>query len=161
MAIKVKNNSKRLMSEIWDLKRHNRDLLMLLLFLRDLYEGLYLGDIIITHIYRTPEEQRDIYKDTERYKLKPFTSPHQYYQAVDISCNIVESRALRTCLHLFKQYKQVSKNDAASFSVFHINDLFNKTNYYKYTAKRHDVGRGDHIHIQYLKEVKGEENKDK
>lgn len=92
--------------------------------------------IVITMIYRTKEEQDDIYAGTERrgrkYDEKPWKSPHQFYHAVDL-----RSRSFTP-----QEINQL---------VDYINAKYNQDNYYKFTAKCHNVGRGDHFHIQFVK----------
>lgn len=83
--------------------------------------------LTITDIYREQAEQDDIYKDNPDYKKKPWNSTHQYWRAEDI----------RTVDML-----EVIKRDTLWF-----------LNHFIYTGGHdtkidHDVGRGEHIHLQ-------------
>lgn len=89
-------------------------------------------NITITMIYRTDEEQDNIYKDNERYQFKKFKSPHQFWQAVDL------------------RSRDFTEEEITQL-VDYINKKYNVQNYYKWTAKNHEVnGHGEHFHIQYL-----------
>jgi len=86
LAILVKNNSKRLVKEIYDLKHHNKPLLKLLFDCRNFCNAEFNKDITITMIYRTDSEQDSIYdgktnKKGILYNDKPWKSPHQFYHA--------------------------------------------------------------------------------
>lgn len=136
MAIRVKNDSKRLIREIWELKSQNKPLLSLLFDLRNFVKKKYGKDITLTMIYRTDQEQDEIYLGKVRngrlYDSKPWKSPHQFYQAFDIR-SFTFSPSEITEIEDYLNYK------------------YNDSNYYKFTAKNHNVGLGDHFHIQYLK----------
>lgn len=138
MAIRVKNGSQRLISEIWDLKRMNRPLLKLLFDVRNYCRDNFGKDVIITMIYRTDEEQNNIYRGTTRngrlYDVKPWRSPHQFYHALDLRSFIFSKEEIQEL-------------------VDYLNETYNDSNYYKFTAKCHDVGLGDHFHINYLKQT--------
>lgn len=136
MAIQVKNGSKRLVNEIWELRDRNRPLLKLLLDLRNFVKKNYGKDIVLTMIYRTDEEQHKIYTGKVRngrlFDQKPWKSPHQFYHAFDLRS---------------KNFTKEQINEIENY----LNNKYNDTNYYKFTAKDHNVGLGNHFHIQYLK----------
>lgn len=102
----------------------------------------YVGDnlkknITITMIYRTQEEQDGIYAGKvndygRKYNKRPWKSPHQFYHAVDIRSSN------------FTSYEIVQIED-------YLNCKYNQSNYYGWTARCHNVGKGDHFHIQYFK----------
>ena len=130
--MKFKNESQRLKSEWSDLYQNNPELFELMMEL-DIYAMTSFGkEILITMIFRTDEEQAYLYRNSERFKEKPFKSPHQFWHAVDI-----RSRSFTT-----QEQKRM---------VRWINRKFNKPNYYKWTSKVHNVGAGDHFHIQFVK----------
>ena len=85
--------------------------------------------IIITHILRTQEQQDAIYNGNASYVREPWQSVHQYGRGVDLSV---------------KYYTQVE--------IARIQDTLNKKFLYnkegKNTCVVHDVGLGEHIHIQ-------------
>lgn len=128
----AKNDSERIKKEIGDLRSKNKPLLKLILDLYHYIEDTFDKDTIITMIYRTQEEQDNIYKDNEKYKQRKFKSPHQFYHGIDLRSRI---------------YTQ----DEIDHIVDYLNDKYNDSNYYKFTAMCHNVGHGDHFHIQYYK----------
>ena len=124
----AKNDSQRIKEEIGDLKEENKPLLDLLLDLYHWLEDEYDQDVIVTMIYRTQEEQEEIYG--KGYKKK---SPHQFFHAFD----------LRSRIYSEVQIKRIED---------YLNSKYNSTNYYKWTAKNHKVGNGAfHFHVQYYK----------
>jgi hypothetical protein len=92
-------------------------------------------ELEVTCIFRTQDEQDDIYKDYPGYRWNPWPSVHQFFRGIDISVR-----------------------DWPEWLPPIIALLI--TNYFKYDSKRphmrsaiyHDIGHGAHIHIQ----VKGE-----
>ena len=134
MEIEFKNDSERLQEEWGELGSRNVALKNLVFDVASYVWSKYEKNIIITMIYRTDEEQDAIYADDERYQKKKFKSPHQFMQAVDLR-------------------SKVFTNEEIDDIVNHINEKFDDSNWYNWTAKCHDVGLGDHFHIQYL-EVK-------
>lgn len=83
--------------------------------------------ITITSLIRTQEEQDSIYKDYPEYKVTPWKSVHQERRGGDIRNN---------------DMSEVIKKEVDSF-----------LNIFVYTGKcksriSHDVGRGDHFHVQ-------------
>lgn len=112
--------------------------------LRKILEFLYLfmevrynQDITITELIRTQEEQDILYgkkcsnKDTrERYKKSPWKSVHQYGRGADI----------RTF-----DWKREWIDDIMSI----LNKIpYDENRPHKQTAIYHDIGTGEHIHIQ-------------
>jgi len=131
-VLHAKNDSARIKKELNLLRVENRALFNLII---DLYKHIdkeFGKDTIITMIYRTQEEQDDIYAFSEKYKLKPWKSPHQFWHSID----------LRVFVYTEEEVKKVEA---------YLNDKYNEDNYYKWTAKNHKVGNGaDHFHIQYV-----------
>lgn len=130
--IKVKNNSKRLIDEIWTLKKENRLLLIILFKLRDFCKEKFNKDVVITMIGRTDAEQDELYKNDSKYLVKKFKSPHQFWHALDI----------RSFIFTKDEIKQIED---------FLNNNYNAANYYNWTAKCHNIGAGDHFHIQFFK----------
>lgn len=131
--LKAKNDSDRLKHEFVILRKENQPLARLLIDLYHHVDNVFEKDVIMTMIYRSQDEQDAIYKDNPKYEKKPWKSPHQFYQAVDIrSSNFTQD-----------EIEKVEK---------YLNDKYNKLNYYSWTAKCHKVGEGAyHFHIQYYR----------
>ena len=130
--IKFKSNSKRLKQELLDLEKENKNLFDLLADLNLFCTINFSKDAVITMIYRTQEEQDNLYRNSPKYKKRKFKSSHQFWHGVDIrSWNFTP--------------KQVNKIEE------YLNSKYNKTNFYKWTAKAHNVGSGIHFHIQYTR----------
>lgn len=130
--IAYKNNQKRLGREHNALRKHNRGLYDLLIQLDEYVHAQFDKNVIITMIYRTQGEQDYLYRNSARYKKKKFKSPHQFWHAVDIRSRTFTHREI-------------------DMIVRWLNREYNKINYYKWTAKCHDVGSGMHFHIQFSK----------
>lgn len=128
-----KNDSERLKGELNQLKTVNPGLYDLLYDICDYCNREFKKTVVITMIYRTDEEQDEIYKDDEKYKARPFKSPHQYWHALD----------LRSKTFTPEEIKMVEN---------YLNTKYNGSNYYTWTAKDHIVLNGaSHFHIQYSK----------
>jgi len=130
--IYFKDDASRLRNEFKELMYKNDQLWHLVQDIAQFMSDRVYPDLVITMIYRTQAEQDEIYKNDPRYKEKPFKSPHQFYHAVDI-----RSRTF------FKEQVEELVN--------YINNKYNERNYYKWTAKCHNVGLGDHFHIQFIR----------
>ena len=126
----------RLAEEYDDLKTTNKPLFDLLTDLNDYTNKKFGKGIVLTMIFRTTAEQESIYGKTARYRKRPFSSPHQWWQATDIrSYTFTKEEINQVCDYLNKKY--------------------NDSNYYKWTAKCHEVGKhGWHFHIQYYRSKK-------
>jgi hypothetical protein len=130
--IEYKNDSNRLKEEFEELKLRNEWLHNILLDCGDFCQKNFNKKAVVTMIYRTDEEQDSIYKDDAKYKVKKFKSPHQFYHAFDLRSKNLESPQI-------------------DLLVNHLNNKYNKNNYYKWTAKDHNVGLGNHFHVQFAK----------
>lgn len=85
----------------------------------------YNVDIEVTHVFRTEEQQRDIYgKDSTNY------SPHQFWNAVDI---VLANRDHTKLKHLEEYVDSRYKYYGSPGFT---------------TSLAHDVGLGRHLHIQ-------------
>lgn len=122
--------TERCRREFKDLEKNNKNLFDLITDLSFFTKKLFNKPIVITMIGRTQAEQDDIYKNDSKYKQKKFKSPHQFEHAVDI-----RSRSFDKL--------EISKIED------YLNDKYNSSNYYKWTARNHNVGLGDHFHIQF------------
>jgi hypothetical protein len=131
MMLRAKNDDKRIINEVKQLRTRNRPLLKLLV---DLYKYIKKSmdkDTIITMIYRTQDEQDRIYGNRPRYEENPWKSPHQFWHAID----------LRSKVYTIEELDEI---------VDYLNNKYNTNNYYKFTAMYHKVSGGAyHLHIQY------------
>lgn len=130
--IYFKNGSKRLQDEFVALVDNNKDLHELIVDTCAYCKAEFNKDIVITMLYRTQEEQDEIYKDNAKYKEKKFKSPHQFNHAVDLRSSTFTKEEIDNLVN-------------------YLNKVYNSTNYYKFTAMCHDVGHGDHFHIQFAR----------
>jgi hypothetical protein len=130
---KAKNDAHRIKMELLTLRRVNRPLYDMMHDLAQWIGEKFDQETIMTMIYRTQEEQDHLYRNSERYKKRKFKSPHQFYHAVDIRSRIFDD----------EQIKQIED---------YLNNKYNESNYYKWTAKNHKItGGAYHFHIQYIK----------
>jgi hypothetical protein len=132
-VVKFKNDSERLKAEWVTLASKNTLLTSLLSDLATYIRTKFNKDLIITMIYRTPDEQAEIYKDDPKFKVKPFKSPHTFWHSADI----------RSSTFTPEEIKQIED---------YLNVKYKKSNYYGWTARNHKVGNGaEHFHIQITK----------
>ena len=131
-----KSDSSRLETEHQGLKTENKPLYDLIEDLASFCLKQYNKNIVITMIGRTNQEQDEIYAGKERngrkYDENPWKSPHQFSHAVDIRSRIFTK----------EEIKEIED---------YLNAKYNPNNYYSFTAKNHNVGLGDHFHIQFYK----------
>lgn len=130
-VILFKNESLRLKGEFEDLKKHNPRLIEIIEFVAHYSERDFEKSIVITHIYRTKAEQDNFYKDNPKYQKKKWISPHQMWHAVDLRSRVFTPEETEELVAM-------------------INDEFGSENYYATTSLFHNVGFGDHIHIQFV-----------
>ena len=135
--IKYKNESERLAQELQELQHKNVELYELLVNdLAPWVSTMFGKDLVITMIYRTDAEQDSIYggktkSDGREYDEKPWKSPHQFYHSVD----------LRSSTFSPSEIKSIESYLAMKY---------NASNYYRFTAKNHNVGLGNHFHLQFV-----------
>lgn len=130
IPVAYKKDSQRLKDEDKQLAVNNTYLHTLMSDLND-YTNVEFGKgIVITMIYRTRDEQDYLYRNSVKYKKKKFKSPHQFWHGVDI----------RSRTFVQSEIDQI---------VDWLNANHDAANYYKWTAKCHDVGSGMHFHIQF------------
>lgn len=130
--IQFKGFGTKLSEDFKDLTKKNLPLKVLLEDLNIYVNQEFKKTLTITMISRTDAEQDYLYRNDERYQKKKFKSPHQFLHAAD-----VRSRDFTA-----KEIKQIED---------YLNKKWNKSNYYKWTAKCHTIGAGIHFHLQYLK----------
>jgi hypothetical protein len=131
--LKAKNDSPRIKKELVLLETKNKELYDLAIDLYKYVRDEFGKDVILTMIFRTTEEQEYLYRHSEKYAKKPFKSPHQFFHALDI----------RSFIYTKEERDKM---------VDYLNSKYNKENYYKWTAKVHEVGdNGMHFHIQLVK----------
>jgi len=124
----AKNDSNRIKYDLVHMKRLNRDMYELLIDLSQWVAENLEKDTIMTMLFRTQEEQEQIYGAGTTKK-----SPHQFYHAADIRSRIFSDDEIKS----IEDY---------------LNNKYNSTNYYKWTAKNHKVAGGAyHFHIQYIR----------
>ena len=84
--------------------------------------------INLTHIFRSNEEQRDIYKNNTKFKLAPWHSTHEYWRAVDVGVNaFTETQRQEMCNFVNKRFNYSGSHNCCVY---------------------HNVGRGWHFHLQ-------------
>ena len=126
-----KGKTKRVEEEIKDLEKKNPQLYKILIAFTEKVKKDYNKKVVVTMIDRTPEEQDYLYRNSVKYKVKKFKSPHQFWHAFD----------LRVWLYTEEERKALVK---------WFNKTYNKPNYYRWTAKIHKVGKGAlHFHVQF------------
>ena len=112
----------------WESDKLDKRLKIIVIFL-DWYCKKYMGrDIQLTCIFRTQKEQDAIYGDDPKYQKKPWYSVHQFHRGIDIGVNAFTTSK-----------KRILRN------------VLNKRFYYGKRHKTcvwHDVGLGDHFHVQ-------------
>lgn len=89
-------------------------------------------NIVITGIYREQKEQDEIYGNLEEYKNNPWRSVHQFWRGVDLRSSIYTNKEI---------------TDLVNF----VNNIpYDTSRPNKKTCTYHNVGSGDHIHVQSL-----------
>ena len=129
-----KDDSQRLKEEYAQLKNKNIHLYNLLHDICAYCNANFNKTVVVTMIYRTEAEQDNIYKDDPKYKVRKFKSPHQFWHAID----------LRSKTFTPEEIKKIED---------YLNNTYNSTNHYKFTARNHTVGLGFHFHTQYTKKA--------
>jgi len=138
-SIKAKNDSPRLRQELKDLKSKNPELDRLLQELLEHVSQTSGKDIVVTMILRTHSEQDAIYggrtnSKGRRYDERPWKSPHQFWQALDLRSRIYSDEELKDMVKWLNDWGKANGN------------------YYSWTAKVHEVGNnGMHFHVQFVK----------
>jgi len=122
----------RINQEYKDLYEKNRHLQDIILECQMYAYHKWGKNITVTMIYRTDAEQAEIYKDDPKYKEKPFKSPHQFWQAFDLRSSTFDTTQINELVNM-------------------LNTVYNNTNGYKWTSVCHDVGKGEHLHVQYVR----------
>jgi hypothetical protein len=131
--IQMKNDSKRLHDEWENLQSENNDLWEIGEDINTFTYKNFKKTVVITMILRTQKEQDEIYNNDPKYQQKPFKSPHQFAQALDIRSKIFAE-------------DEIKKIES------YVNEKYNSTNYFGWSAKCHTVGSGaEHFHVQYYK----------
>ena len=122
----------RLEKEWQELDTQNPLLKEMLLDINEYSYRKFGKSIIITMLLRTQAEQDSLYWHDLKYRKKPWKSPHQFWQSADIRSSMFTSEEIKDL-------------------VEYINEKYDESNYWDWTAKFHNVGHGDHFHTQYLK----------
>ena len=86
--------------------------------------------LTITELYRTQEEQNHIYANNPKYQKEPWKSVHQYWRGADVRVDFSPNTLVAILKYLNSNY------------------IYDPKRPQKPTAIVHNVGRGNHIHIQ-------------
>lgn len=121
-------------SDEWESKNLNERLRNIILCLDYFSVAKFGKEIVITDIYRTQEEQDEIYKKHPNYKKKPWKSVHQFWRGIDIRSSIFEKEEINELLFVLNRIPYDPKRSK------------------KKTAQVHTVGKGLHFHIQVMGE---------
>jgi hypothetical protein len=126
----------RVHQEFLTLKTKNWPLAAIMLDLADFVHDSFQKDVVMTMIFRTQEEQWELYKKTDGPKTKR-KSPHMSWLAVDIRDRIYTSAERDQIFEFLKaHYDRTNK----------LNPLPSGSR----TAWRHAIkGQAFHFHIQY------------
>lgn len=128
----------RLINEIHELQNRNQGLIDVLEFIRLYAQDKFNKAIMVTMVYRTDAEQDELYKNDAKYKLKKFKSPHQFYHAFDLRSRTFTRAEIDELVNA-------------------INEKFNATNFYRFTAVCHDIDgdgpQAEHFHVQFTKKA--------
>lgn len=125
--IEIQFKSERLQQE-WSSPELDVRLRAIILALAEHIDRNYGKPLVITSIFRSDTEQKNIYgADTEK------VSPHQYWRAIDIRTWIYEQDEVTGILAFLNKWWP--RGDRYPLAIYH------------------DVGRGAHIHIQVPPDV--------
>lgn len=128
-----KDDSDRLKMEYDQLKDKNIELYNIINDLAIFMQTKLNASLVLTMIYRTDEEQAEIYKNDPKFQEKPFKSPHQFLQAFDTRTLNLNPNQITTIVN-------------------YLNNKYNSDNYYKFTCLYHEIPpHGKHLHTQFLK----------
>lgn len=84
--------------------------------------------IVLTHILRIWDEQKEIYKTNPRFKLNPWHSVHEYWRGIDAGVNAyTEEERQRMCNFINKYFQYFGRHCCCVY---------------------HNVGLGWHFHLQ-------------
>jgi len=109
----VKFKTTRIEEEYSELQDKNAQLHALLVMLDGYTRAKFSKEIVLTHLFRTPEEQVSLYAATEPSK-RPAKSPHQSWEAVDLrSTTFTEAEHKDMCDMLNKTYKNKNAKPVA------------------------------------------------
>jgi hypothetical protein len=121
----------RIIGEWSTLTKKNAALAQLIWDLQVFVEEFFNKDVVITHLYRTQEQQERFYgKGTKR------KSPHQFWGAVDIRDSIYTKAEIGKMVDFLKFYDNYNKYRVIKASM-------------SSTYLRHNIGLGMHFHIQF------------
>jgi uncharacterized protein YcbK (DUF882 family) len=111
MSLKFKTNVER--DQYAELGTKNPKLVDLLIDLTDFVSSTFKKDVVLTSVYRSPEQQADLYKNSER---KVVNSAHSTYEAVDLRSFIYTQNEIEAiCSYLNAKYKNANKKPVALY----------------------------------------------
>lgn len=126
----LKFKSTRVRDEYAMLPAKNLPLFNVLIDLMQFVAEKYGKELTLTHIFREQSEQDAFYRTNERYTVKPWKSPHQIWHGLDFRS---------------RDFNRAEQDGIVEY----LNLKYNKGNHYARTALVHNVGHGDHGHVQY------------
>lgn len=84
-------------------------------------------NIVLTDIYRTQDEQDDLYKDSTDYQKHPWKSVHQFWRGVDVRTTSYDSNEKVEILEFMNKFTYSNDRKTLIF---------------------HNAGHGEHFHMQ-------------
>src|SRR5687767_3334106 len=132
----LNSKTQRIAKEFQELKTKNAPLAQLILDLTDFVHVEFNKDVMMTMIFRTQQEQYDLYAKTDGPKTKR-KSPHMFWNAVDIRDWIYNS-AEKTAIGKFLKSNYDATNQMAAMPS-------GSKTYWLHQIK----GQAMHFHIQY------------
>src|SRR5262245_29059173 len=90
--IYFKNDDQRLIMEGISLQNENLELFNILKDCGRFCQDNFNKKVTVTMIYRTQEQQDELYKNDAKYQTKKFTSPHQYWHAFDLRSSTFDTQ---------------------------------------------------------------------
>lgn len=132
------SKTKEIGDEFQTLKTKNAALAQIILDLTDYVRVEFKKDVMMTMVFRTQQQQWDLYKKTDGVPKTKRTSPHMFWQAVDIRDWI---------------YNEQEKKAIGKFLVDHYDatNQMSKLGNGSRTCWLHKIkGQAMHFHIQYI-----------
>lgn len=109
MSLLFKTGSER--SQWAELGTKNKPLVELVIDLVGHIRDLYSKDVVLTSVYRSPEQQSDLYKQSA---VKVEKSAHETYEAVDLrSWLYTPAEIAEICAYLNKKHKNANGKPVA------------------------------------------------
>lgn len=124
----MKYKSQKLQAEFEELAIQNLRL-QKLLTAADIFSQLeFKKELTITHIFRTPQEQLELYKLMPPDK-RPASSPHMFWEAADLRSSDLSLAEIQRLVTFLNQFKYVDNRPVALYHQI--------------------VGNAPHFHVQF------------